>query len=245
MNINFYYLYSRCISYTTTHLIIFMNEIYDGYMRQCLFDVALSQMRTNPIIRSSGVGNCTEADRCKFTVKNVCNKDVQYNVDLTSGTCNCAKGQTGDACKHLVNCCEAYLLQLPQDFRSTTENRQWLASVAVGKKQMSSLKDFADMKKVVPNGSVIATWCEGFEGFPEDTANPKSKQISPNSKNNFSKALEGIKDLQDVLFQVINQYGDEDTSEAVDAMKRRLESIRSTTQLNKFLSQNDTSKGAG
>ncbi|XP_047494262.1 uncharacterized protein LOC125042580 [Penaeus chinensis] len=239
-------IHNRCISYTTSHLIIFMNEIYDGYMRQSLFDVALSQMRTSPIIRrSSGVGNCTEADRCKFTVKSVCNKDVQYNVDLTSGTCNCAKGQSGDACKHLINCCEAYLQQLPQDFRSTPENRQWLASVAVGKKQLSSLKDFADMQKVAPDGSVIASWCEGFEGFPEAKANLKSKQISRKSKNNFRKALEGIKDLQDVLFQAINQYGDEDTSEAVDAMKRRLESIRSTTQLNKFLSQNGIIEGAG
>lgn len=239
--INAFYLYSRCISYTTSQLIIFMNEIYDGYMRQCLFDVALSQRRTNPIIsRSVGVGNCTEADRCKFTVQSIRNKVVQYNVDLTSGTCNCSKGQNGEACKHLINCCEAYLQRLPQDFRSTPENRQWLASVAVGRKQLSSLKDFADLQKVAPGGSVIAAWCEGFEGFPQATATPTPSQISPMTKNNFRRALEGIKDLQDVLFQVINQYGDDDTLEAVDAMKGRLESIRSTTQLNKFLSESST-----
>nr|XP_027234725.1 uncharacterized protein LOC113826051 isoform X2 [Penaeus vannamei] len=234
-------IHNRCISYTTSQLIIFMNEIYDGYMRQCLFDVALSQRRTNPIIsRSVGVGNCTEADRCKFTVQSIRNKVVQYNVDLTSGTCNCSKGQNGEACKHLINCCEAYLQRLPQDFRSTPENRQWLASVAVGRKQLSSLKDFADLQKVAPGGSVIAAWCEGFEGFPQATATPTPSQISPMTKNNFRRALEGIKDLQDVLFQVINQYGDDDTLEAVDAMKGRLESIRSTTQLNKFLSESST-----
>ncbi|XP_050694366.1 uncharacterized protein LOC126984618 [Eriocheir sinensis] len=72
---------------------------------------------------------------------------VQYVVDLKTGICECKIGQTGQACKHQIACSEAYLLQLPQIFSNTPENRQWLAGIVLGKENVPPLDFFADFKE--------------------------------------------------------------------------------------------------
>ena len=68
----------------------------------------------------------------RYTVRSQSTASLEYAVDVKAGFCECNVGQNGALCKHQVACAEHSMTALPQVFAATSENRRWLASVAVG-----------------------------------------------------------------------------------------------------------------
>ena len=114
---------------------IFMAEIFDGYMKQRLVNVALGRRKLKSL-SSHGLPleSVTPQGNGKYTVQSQSNPSMKYEVDLISGFCECTVGENGDICKHQATCAELSMTTLPQVFTATPKNRHWLASVAVGTK---------------------------------------------------------------------------------------------------------------
>ncbi|XP_064115248.1 uncharacterized protein LOC135221388 isoform X1 [Macrobrachium nipponense] len=86
---------NRCKAYNTCQLIMFMNEIYDGYMKQCLLDVALCRRKIKKsMITTIPPEHVTRIDEFQFIVVSDTKKDVHYNVDLAIGMCDCVSAST-------------------------------------------------------------------------------------------------------------------------------------------------------
>lgn len=86
-------------------------------------------------VQPNNVQKCNDAT---FLVKRD-KGDTQYEVDLQLGLCDGPYGQTGAVCKNHVACSEMRSLKLPQVFHSTPANRQLLARIAPGDKDVPPL----------------------------------------------------------------------------------------------------------
>ncbi|XP_066958989.1 uncharacterized protein [Macrobrachium rosenbergii] len=138
---------NRCKAFNTSQLLMFMNEVFDLYMKQRLLDVALGRKKSRvPAYNSisQDIIRCND-DEYKMFVKSQSEDTVTYTVDLRLGICDCTMGNTGKVCKHQVACSEKFLLALPQIFSSTPEKRQWLARIALGNENVPSLEFFATL----------------------------------------------------------------------------------------------------
>ncbi|XP_050703227.1 uncharacterized protein LOC126988878 [Eriocheir sinensis] len=142
---------NRCKAYNTTQLIMFMNEIFDEYMKQRLIDVSLCRRKvvkppTGISISKESITRYNE-DQHQFIVKSQSKEQIQYTVDLKIGLCECSTGMTGKVCKHQAACSEQFLLQLPQILENSPENRHWLASIALGNENVPPLDFFVTLKE--------------------------------------------------------------------------------------------------
>ncbi|KAK4297889.1 hypothetical protein Pmani_007950 [Petrolisthes manimaculis] len=145
---------NRCKAFNTNQLLLFMNEVYDAYMKQRLFAVALGRKKINvPVNTSSSpfVANISKCNKHEFIVNSTSQDGVQYNVYMNIDICDCKTGQTGKVCKHQVACSEAYLMELPQVFISTPKTRQWIAEIVLGKDKMLPSEFFDNFMKYSDN----------------------------------------------------------------------------------------------
>lgn len=198
-----------------------MNEVYDKYMQKRLLDVALGRRKTTEPGKSSIFQSDivrSDADEYKFIVRSSSEDGVQYTVDLKTGICDCKTGQTGQACKHQVACSEAYLLQLPQIFSSTPENRQWLAGIVLGKEKVPSLDFFADLKEC-PNkqeNSTSGASSGSHNEVPAITTSTTCKTEKPDHSGSNSSEIpdeqssndvkEGLEFMQSTSTEALPQY---------------------------------------
>lgn len=110
-----------------------MAEIFDSYMKKRLVDVALGRRRVKTLSTATlPLEMVTFQGNGKYRVQSQSTPSLQYDVDLVTGFCECTTGENGSLCKHQAACADYSMTVLPQVFTATTENRRWLASVAVG-----------------------------------------------------------------------------------------------------------------
>ncbi|XP_064085327.1 uncharacterized protein LOC135200650 [Macrobrachium nipponense] len=140
---------NRCKAYNTCQLIMLMNEIYNGYMKQRLLDVALCRRKMKKSMNATiPPEHVTRIDEFRFIVVSDTKKDVHYNVDLAIGMCDCVSGNTGSVCKHQIACGETAVMNLPQVLDNTPEIRHWLAGVAKGTEELPPVAFFSDGIKI-------------------------------------------------------------------------------------------------
>ncbi|KAK3881742.1 hypothetical protein Pcinc_013825 [Petrolisthes cinctipes] len=83
---------NRCKASNTCQLIVFMNEMYDIYMKQCVLDVSLGRRKVmSPTEGSISKDNIimSNDDDYQFIVKSQ-SGDKQYTVHLITGMCDCS-----------------------------------------------------------------------------------------------------------------------------------------------------------
>lgn len=128
-----------------------MAEIFDGYMKQRLVEVALGRRKLKSISMATlPLDTVTSQGNGKYTVQSQSTPSLQYEVDLTTGFCKCTVGENGSLCKHQATCADYSMTALPQVFTATTENRWWLAAVAVGEENAPPESFF---RRLVEDGS--------------------------------------------------------------------------------------------
>lgn len=134
---------SRYKTFNMSQLVMFMAEIFDMYMQQRLVGVAVGRQKVKHInVGNVPLDNVTQCDDGVYNVHSETGPSRKYQVDLRVGTCTCPKGATGAVCKHQVTCAEYSMTVIPQVFISTSENRMWLAALAVGKEKTPDIYFF-------------------------------------------------------------------------------------------------------
>lgn len=225
---------------------MFMNEVYDVYMKQRLLDVSLGRKKGIAPIESSISKDDiirSDIDESQFLVKSQSEEGQQYTVDLTTGICDCNVGMTGKVCKHQLACAEHFLLQLPQVFRDSPENRQWLAGIVLGKENLPSRDFFDTLEKC----SEISndTQHKGYEISPGAPSDKDTEVEAPptnivNEKNNeptkpSEAVVEKITAIHDTLLHLATRFEDQQTLEGMEKLLSRLNSVRTSNQLNSLL----------
>lgn len=214
-----------------------MVEIFDSYMRQRLVDVALcrqqvksiSSEKTRPyVVKSTGEG--------LYTVQSQSDQLQYYHVDLTIGMCTCVQGQNGAICKHQIASADYGMTVVPQIFVSTSRNRQWLAALAVGKEHVPKMSFFKGLTEVTENETNESTESDvdvkinagqfenvKTESFPEDSTDD-DYDLSADSTL-----------VAEALKEKTVELGDADTRMALQRYLQRVQSLKTTNQLNTFL----------
>lgn len=262
----------RCKAFNTSQLIMFMNEIFDEYMKQRLLDVSLCRRKvvkppTGISISKESITRCND-DQYQFIVKSQSKEQTQYTVDLKTGLCDCSVGMTGQVCKHQVACSEQFLLELPQVFKNSPENRHWLASVALGNDNVPPLDFFATLKENPESvsgddHSIIGEKEKSHGSTSHDIDNVEvetppaniKQEVECNETGNLSNpakpsgaaVLQVITEINDTMLHLASQYGDEQTLEGMQKFLSRLKSVRTSNQLNSLLHSTGSSamQGAG
>lgn len=229
---------------------MFMNEIYDGYMKQRLLDVALSRRKIKPFMKATIPSeNITRVDEFRFLVVSDTNKDINYNVDLTIGMCQCMIGKTGKVCKHQIACGETAVMNLPQVLENTAENRHWLAGVAKGTEELPTVAFFSNEIKIA--SEVHADSCSNVVS-PVQVKTEEVETMSVPLKENevASKAIDSPHDnsqkieppLNDLkaaaiaLFSdTLHRLGDNTSRTSIEAFMKKVKVLKSTNHLNSFL----------
>ncbi|KAG0722315.1 hypothetical protein GWK47_044694 [Chionoecetes opilio] len=232
---------------------MFMNEIYDGYMKQRLLDVALSRKNRKTFMKPSlPAENITKIDECKFTVLGEISKEMQYNVDLSTGTCDCVCGQTGRVCKHMIACGETAVINLPQVLEDAAENRQWLA-VANGTEKLPSVDLFSVKIEIGPEFLEDASLSADHFSSCNIPVGPSVKEtvlacttthenVSGDAIGQAENAIKREAPTQkvvlaagDLFYNTVEKLGDSTTDESLEVFMRALKSLKTTNQLHSFL----------
>lgn len=204
-------------------------------MRQRLLDAALGRKPAKTTTTKSIEADVQELGGQKFSVKSETTPGQAYTVDLEIGLCDCTSGQTGKPCKHQVACANRYMINLPQVFMSTPENRQWLAGVALGKEQVPALKFFEELMPPTENAEVITTsrslsQCENTDVLSrQDEENSSvvgiSEERGPINTDEFTSQI----------LSLLQKFKDQNTQGNLDHLTQKLKLIKSSNQLNSFL----------
>lgn len=233
-----YHWYFRCKAYNTTQLVVYMNEIFENYMRQRLLDVALKRRRAKPIMTTSvRPENVEKVDGTTFTVTSD-KGDTQYVVDLQLGLCDCPYGQTGAVCKHQVACSEMHALKLPQVFHSTPTNRQFIASIALGDKDVPPLDFFVELQDdslVNDNSSSPVPLNTASEAGVADSREPASENSLEDfvvNSPSFSCTTNKKQEVLQLLNEAFERFSDGVSSSAITAMATKLKTLKTANQLN-------------
>ena len=253
-----------------------MNEVYDPYMKRRLLDMALGRKKASTLkITNNNVEDIEKVHEFLFKVKSESKREEVYNVDMEIGICDCPSGQTGAICKHQVACAKKYLLQLPQQFKSTPASRQWLAGVALGKDNIPSLDFFSDLKDnsshavfkedsacVIPKTEQPENNNDDFivnpivENSDDDFIDENKPENKPpiNAQINYNKASgklseEKIQEFVDYFKEKAREYGDGNSEQAIDrAMKMGDKNCKSSNYFNSAVTtmfSQSTSKVSG
>ncbi|XP_050699733.1 uncharacterized protein LOC126987091 [Eriocheir sinensis] len=220
---------NRCKAYNPVQLIVFMAEIFNGYMKKRLVDVALGRRKVKNISMGTlSLDAVTPLGGGKFQVASQSKASVQYKVDMQTGFCECVVGQTGSLCKHQAACAEHSMVVLPQVFTATSENRRWLASVAVGEEKTPPASFFEGLletpKKVHKENysTSAAAECMYDQPLLENDSISTAAELSAmhdqpmldrkvKSSNNRSGELN---EFMATLQTLNDKYGDENTGSA-------------------------------
>ncbi|XP_064091642.1 uncharacterized protein LOC135205213 [Macrobrachium nipponense] len=143
---------NRCKAYNTTQLMVLMVEIFYGYMRHRLVDVALGKQRVKSItVDKIGIGAVKSFGGGLYSMQSQSDQTKVYEVDLTIGMCTCVKGQDGATCKHQIAGADYSMTAVPQMFVMTSSSRQSLAAVAVGSEKAPKESFFKGLTEVEDN----------------------------------------------------------------------------------------------
>ncbi|KAK8398892.1 hypothetical protein O3P69_004174 [Scylla paramamosain] len=176
--------HNRCKGFNTCHLLIYMNEVFDSYMKRRLLDLALGRKDNCAKLHTINETFSIQRDDEQYLVSSSSHTGVVYVVDMKIGLCECPQGQMGDICKHQVACAESKSLELLQAFTDSPERRQWLASVALGKK--TPPLEFLVCEKMTPVSS------ERCRAEIDDT-------VPGSSKENNDTVPRGTKEINDTV----------------------------------------------
>ncbi|KAK4300177.1 hypothetical protein Pmani_027605 [Petrolisthes manimaculis] len=232
---------NRCKASNPCQLIVFMNEVYDVYMKQCVLDVSLGRRKLmSPTEGSISKDNIimSNYDEYQFIVKSQ-SGDKQYTVHLIIGMCDCRLGMTGKVCKHQLTCSEHFLLQLPQMFRNSPEYRQWLESIVYGKENKPSLDFIAYVQEcpyeVSPDNDVNLMENENSPNISLDVKCEDNEVEDPLTTKPSIAVVEGIKELNDTLLHLATLYEDDQTVGGIQRLLSRFKSVRTSNELNNVL----------
>lgn len=225
-----------------------MNELFDLYMKQRLLDIALGRRKCKSIAKVSfNEKDIEHISEHSFCVKSENQGNVSYKVDLRNGLCECFVGQSGAVCKHQIACAEVHLQQLPQVFKSTKENRYWLAGVAVGTENVPPLEFFSDLQDLGTSTDIIPEHVSSEASINDELISGSSEVESVSSEmdevaNVFEKDdsmqrshINIAKEIFDVVNKKLSNFGNVDTSAGLSIMLKRFSAIKSTNQLNSML----------
>ncbi|KAG0724859.1 hypothetical protein GWK47_004911 [Chionoecetes opilio] len=252
---------NKCKSFKLTSLVVYMVEIFDCYMRRRLVDVALRRRRIKPLsVGNLPIGTVTSLGHGKFSVRSQYEPEHVYTVDLTIGICSCIKGENSDICIHQTACADLSMTVEPQAFVSTRESQFWLAVLAVGHEKASDerfLKNLTDVKIEViesgaqtsPNGTDmevdsdaadVVMPAEFIDVMSEDFIDVKTEDFIDIEEDALafresSGFIATINEAVKVLGDTIRRLGNKDTDAYLMEFMEVLKSIKSTEELNNFL----------
>ena len=191
--------------------------------------------------------NVTQKDQYNFTVRST-DSDFNYSVDIKNGICDCLAGQTGSICKHQVACANVHLQQLPQYFESTKENRRWLAGVALGIDKVPELSFFCDLQEsppdelvhndgnnVLKNASNIEVEAQALHSGSEESTSDNGSSDFTDEASTLRLPLDIANDIKDVMLEMFNRFGDDNTRVGMEAMLKKLKSAKTGSQYNSYL----------
>ena len=236
-----------------------MADIYSGYIQQRLIDVALGRRRSKRLDSSTvPEENITVIDTNSFRVRSDADPSIQYDVDISIGMCTCVKGETGAACKHQVACARMVgMVSLPQEILATPEKRRWLMCLAVGESEAPPQAFFSDIH-------VRTAPAAGEKQLPpEDQSNPSTSRQPTDptwdDEEEFQGPVEGpssgsdsgeehptpaaVAAYHEAFNKAIAAYGDGLTDEALARATHRLNTVKSSSDLNSLL--HSAGPGAG
>ena len=240
----FFSSFFRCKAYNTVQLVMFMAEIFDTYMKKRLSDAALGRRRAkNTNMGTLSLDAVIPLGDDKYQVKSQSTAS-HYTVDLQAGFCECTVGENGSLCKHQVACAEYSMTVLPQVFTATSENRRWLASVAVGDANTPPESFFRGL--VEPTGQHCSTGSVSDQVEPQViTEEDKEDQLMVNI-NEDSASAASEKDQQmsqcpdiaqfvEAVKNVTEKFGNNETVAALSTAAKRLKQVKNSNMLNSIL----------
>lgn len=224
---------------------MFMNEIYDDYMKQRLLDVALCRRKIKTFMKATIPSeNIARIDDFRFIVVSETNKDLHYNVDLTIGMCDCVIGKTGSVCKHQIACGETAVMNLPQVLENTTEIRHWLAGVAKGTEKLPAVEFFSDKIEIAPevhdvSCSIVVSPSVKVETvlIPLQENEVASEAIDPpeNSVEKEPPLNDLIAAAVELFSDTLHRLGDSTSYKSIENYMKKVKILKSTNHLNSFL----------
>lgn len=228
-----------------------MVEIFDSYMKQRLIDVALRRRRVKPVsVGTVPVDAITDLGGGKYLVQSHFEATV-YEVDITIDTCSCTK-ENGAICKHKAACADYGMTVVPQLFELNSQSQHWLPILGLGQDKAPDERFFQDLNSAKTEQNQRS---EGASlNLPADTEVNCDIACAVNSEN--YSTTEDLFDEQhteddgevdgacivnseavaQTFVKTATQYGDANTQAAMAKFLQRLNSIKSTDQLNSFLS---------
>lgn len=120
---------SRCKIYNAASLVMYMSEIFSGYLQQRFQDRVLGEKQK--LLSQSIIDefDFTHNGDQSFTMKSKRSED-SYDIDLKVGICSC-HNYFATPCEHQVACAEVTTMSLPKALSECTEMRRRLTAVAI------------------------------------------------------------------------------------------------------------------
>lgn len=208
-----------------------MVEIFDSYMRKRLIDVALRRRRTKTISMGTlSFEAVAPLGNGKYTVRSQSTASLQYSVDIEAGFCECNVGQSGSLCKHQAACAEYSMTALPQVFTATSENRRWLASVAVGEENTPPETFFRGLLEPSPAREGVRI----VSGVPEEDA---IEEMEPHSTKEIEKQQcdVDISEFVAALQAAVEKHGNEHTVTAFTTAVKTVKKVKNSNMLNSMI----------
>ncbi|XP_050732625.1 uncharacterized protein LOC127006592 isoform X4 [Eriocheir sinensis] len=228
---------NRCKAFNTSQLVLYFNELFDQYMQQRLLDAALGRKPVKSAIAKTTEVDVQELGGLKFLVQSESTPGQTYTVDMQTGICDCISGQTSKPCKHKVTCADRCMLNLPQVFQSTPENRQWLAGVALGKEKVPSSAFFAELVPPTQNTELVIS-----NPSPVQTENAVVLPQQDEKDKNVVWIIEehtgpiNTEEFTSNFLPLLEKFKDANTQANLNHLTKQLNLIKSSNQLNSFLS---------
>lgn len=242
-------LFFRCKAYNATQLIIFMAEIFDSYMKKRLVDVALGRRRVKSLSTATlPLEMVTFQGNGKYRVQSQSTPSLQYDVDLVTGFCECTAGENGSLCKHQAACADYSMTVLPQVFTATTENRRWLASVAVGDEKVPPEGFFRGLLEPTLEKEETACASPVQESQESTEIQLMPPEVNVENQDENPHQSPDVGEFVATFQNVVEKYANSDTAAALSTAVRRLKTVKSGNQLNSILQTFGSglcNKGAG
>lgn len=234
----------RCKAYNAAQLVVFMAEIFDGYMKQRLVEVALGRRRVKQAWTFNTIPHesVTHMGDLHYSIKSQSEEGTLYSVDLAIGLCTCNVGENGRVCKHQLAAAEYSATVIPQLVNLTPVNRRWIAGVALGSEKVPSITFFEDLITSTAGVStepvVQAEKTDVGEIDAEGVDDGDFKEIhevTDNEEETTAPPKVDTSSVENTLATVAKRYGNQETVVALEKLQKALGAVKTTNQLNNIL----------
>lgn len=132
----------RCRAFNTCALVDFVITVLESYHYRRLLNFADYRTTEHEIYYHKLLSKSKEVavkkvDASSYHVSSKSDPDFFYTVDIRNETCDCAIGQDGRFCKHILAVCSQYNIHLNTNPRITYKDRVTFATLALGEENVN------------------------------------------------------------------------------------------------------------